>query len=90
MDSNKTRDTEHNVLYRVNIDRAENVFIGLQEGETPYWQGSDNTLLAPEPWKQALWDNDPSFAWCQANEAMVCSAPGLCPLTTFPYASVSH
>ena len=74
-----TRDAEHNVLYQVNIDKAENVFIGLQEGESPYWQGPDNTLLAPQPWTQSLWDTDPSFAWCQANEELVCSAPGLCP-----------
>jgi glucan 1,3-beta-glucosidase len=71
-----TRDTEHNVLYQVNINKAENVFIGLQEGEAAYWQGKENTRLAPAPWTQSLWDTDPDFAWCQANEAMVCSVPG--------------
>ncbi len=55
------------------------MFIGLQEGESAYWQGPGNTVQAPQPWTQSLWDTDPSFAWCQANEELVCSAPGLCP-----------
>ncbi|KAK3898482.1 glucan endo-1,3-beta-glucosidase [Staphylotrichum tortipilum] len=59
---------EHHVLYQVNINKAENVFIGLQEGEAAYWQGKGNTVLAPAPWTQSLLASDPDFAWCGASE----------------------
>ncbi|KAL2145165.1 hypothetical protein VTI28DRAFT_7801 [Corynascus sepedonium] len=60
---------EHNVLYQVNINKAENVFIGLQQGESAYWQGKGNTLLAPAPWTESLLASDPDFAWCGENDA---------------------
>lgn len=59
---------EHNVLYQVNINKAKDVFIGLQQSEAAYWQGKNNTVLAPEPWMQSLWKNDPEFAWCEATD----------------------
>ncbi|KAH6848217.1 glycoside hydrolase family 55 protein [Chaetomium sp. MPI-CAGE-AT-0009] len=62
-------DPEHNVLYQVNINKAENVFIGLQQGESAYWQGKGNTLLAPAPWAESLLESDPDFAWCGASDA---------------------
>lgn len=64
-------DTEHNVLYQVNINEAENVFIGLQQGESAYWQGEGNTLLAPAPWTESLLKSDPDFAWCGDDEVEV-------------------
>jgi len=64
-------DAEHNVLYQVNINKAENVFIGLQQGESAYWQGKGNTVLAPAPWKDSLLESDPDFEWCGANEVQV-------------------
>ena len=63
--------TEHHVLYQVNINKAENVFIGLQEGESAYWQGKGNTVLAPAPWKDLLLESDPDFSWCGASDALV-------------------
>ena len=63
--------TEHHVLYQVNINKAENVFIGLQEGESAYWQGKGNTVLAPAPWKDNLLESDPDFSWCGASDALV-------------------
>ncbi|KAK0622666.1 glycoside hydrolase family 55 protein [Immersiella caudata] len=61
---------EHNVLYQMNIHNARNVFVGLQQGETPYWQGPENTLLAPEPWGKYLIKSDPDFAWCSPEDEM--------------------
>ena len=63
---------EHHVLYQVNIHNARNVFIGLQEGESAYWQGAGNKLLAPEPWGKSLWASDPDFSWCAVDAAQVC------------------
>ncbi|KAK5657995.1 hypothetical protein OQA88_2549 [Cercophora sp. LCS_1] len=60
---------EHNVLYQMNIHNARNVFIGLQQGETAYWQGKGNTLLAPEPWGEYLLPSDPDFGWCAPDDA---------------------
>ena len=59
------------MLYQVNINKAENVFIGLQEGEAAYWQGKGNTVLAPAPWTQSLLASDPDFSWCGASEVQV-------------------
>ncbi|KAJ6780035.1 hypothetical protein PWT90_01207 [Aphanocladium album] len=61
--------SEHNVLYQVNIDKAQNVFLGFQQSETPYWQGVDSGLLTPEPWTNSLLASDPDFAWCDKSDA---------------------
>ncbi|GAB1315552.1 Family 55 glycoside hydrolase [Madurella fahalii] len=63
---------EHNVLYQVNIHKAENVFIGLQQGEAAYWQGAGNKLLAPEPWADSLLPSDPDYDWCGAEDVQCC------------------
>ncbi|KAJ3498335.1 hypothetical protein NLG97_g1205 [Lecanicillium saksenae] len=61
--------SEHNALYQVNIDGAQNVFLGFQQSETPYWQGVDSGLLTPEPWSNSLLASDPDFAWCGKSDA---------------------
>ncbi|KAF2024187.1 family 55 glycoside hydrolase [Setomelanomma holmii] len=58
---------EHFVLYQVTINSASNVFVGLQQGEAAYYQGTGNTLLAPAPWGANLLPSDPDFSWCAAN-----------------------
>ncbi|KAK4190867.1 glucan endo-1,3-beta-glucosidase [Podospora australis] len=63
---------EHNVLYQVGIHQAENVFIGLQQGESAYWQGKGNTVLAPAPWTESLRESDPDFNWCADDEVEQC------------------
>jgi glucan 1,3-beta-glucosidase len=68
---------EHNVLYQMNIDRAENVFIGLQEGESAYWQGVKPNPLAPAPWTGYLLDSDPDWSWCADDDAQVGVSVGL-------------
>lgn len=61
--------SEHNVLYQVNINKAQNVFLGFQQSETPYWQGVDSGLLTPEPWSDSLLPSDPDFSWCDKADA---------------------
>ncbi|KAF2830766.1 family 55 glycoside hydrolase [Ophiobolus disseminans] len=58
---------EHFVLYQVTINSASNIFVGLQQGEAAYYQGTGNTLLAPAPWTSNLLPSDPSFSWCAAS-----------------------
>ena len=79
---------EHHVLYQVNIHNAKNVFIGLQEGESAYWQGTGNKLLAPEPWTKSLLPSDPDFSWCAPDSAMVCFLFLFSVPFPFPYPSI--
>ncbi|OTA96680.1 glycoside hydrolase family 55 protein [Hypoxylon sp. CO27-5] len=60
--------SEHNTLYEVNINKAENLFIGFQQSETPYWQGGNSTPSAPNPWEPVVLDSDPDFSWCSTDE----------------------
>lgn len=55
--------------------KAGNVFIGLQQGKSAYWQGEGNTLLAPVPWKAWLLESDPDFSWCGGDEVQVQPPP---------------
>lgn len=61
--------SEHNVLYQMNINKAENVLLAFQQSETPYWQGVDSGYLAPSPWSDSLLASDPTFEWCAADDA---------------------
>ncbi|EHK50221.1 glycoside hydrolase family 55 protein [Trichoderma atroviride IMI 206040] len=61
--------SEHNSLYQINIHKAQNVFLGFQQSETPYWQGNNSGLLTPLPWTGSLLDSDPDFSWCAADDA---------------------
>ena len=59
---------EHNTLYQYNFRAARNVFVGLQQSETPYWQGS-SSLLAPAPWTPSPTYGDPDFSNCGGADA---------------------
>ncbi|KAI0882532.1 glycoside hydrolase family 55 protein [Annulohypoxylon maeteangense] len=61
--------SEHNTLYEVNINGAENVFVGFQQSETPYWQGGNSSLHASDPWTPVALKSDPDFSWCAADDA---------------------
>jgi glucan 1,3-beta-glucosidase len=50
--------------------KANNVFLGLQQGESAYYQGTGNTLLPPAPWASSLLPSDPDFSWCAAGDAV--------------------
>jgi glucan 1,3-beta-glucosidase len=41
---------EHCTLYQYSLHDASNVYIGMQQTETPYWQGNDEVQRAPAPW----------------------------------------
>ncbi|KAH8803084.1 putative exo-beta-1,3-glucanase [Xylogone sp. PMI_703] len=63
--------SEHNTLYEYNINNARNVYIGMQQCETPYWQGPGNgQTLTPAPWSTtAVAPGDPVFSNCGGSDA---------------------
>lgn len=61
--------TEHHVLYQLNFHNAKDVFVGLEQGEGPYWHGQGNTPLPPAPFANSLRPSDPDFSWCPADDA---------------------
>ncbi|KAL4934324.1 exo-beta-1,3-glucanase Exg0 [Aspergillus undulatus] len=52
---------EHNTLYNYQVNNAKNVFMGLIQTETPYFQANPNSLVPFTP--QESW-NDPDFSYC--------------------------
>ena len=61
---------EHNTLYQYNFHGAQNVFVGMQQSETPYWQGGNgNPSLAPAPWAPLRAYGDPDFSNCGGGDA---------------------
>ncbi|PQE14044.1 glucan endo-13-beta-glucosidase protein [Rutstroemia sp. NJR-2017a BBW] len=59
---------EHNWLYNYNFNKAQNVFAGLLQTESPYMQGDNAVLLAPAPWVAVSKYGDPDFSWCAGND----------------------
>jgi len=55
---------EHNTLYQYNFNNAQNVYGGMQQCETPYWQGGN--ILTPDPWTPESNIGDPDFSNCVA------------------------
>jgi glucan 1,3-beta-glucosidase len=60
---------EHNTLYQYNFHNAKDVYAGMQQSETPYWQGpglSTGDTLDPAPWAPALVTpyGDPDYSNC--------------------------
>jgi len=58
---------EHNTLYQYNFWNAQNVYAGMQQSETPYWQGANSASPAPAPWTDNLIQSDPMFADCNGD-----------------------
>lgn len=56
--------SEHHQLYNYQVSNAENVFMGLIQTETPYYQDNPNALVPFTP--QTNW-NDPDFKSCTTN-----------------------
>ncbi|OJZ89792.1 glycoside hydrolase family 55 protein [Aspergillus luchuensis CBS 106.47] len=52
---------EHNQLYNYQVSNAKNVFMGLIQTETPYYQANPNALTPFTP--QTSW-SDPDFSYC--------------------------
>ncbi len=59
---------EHNTLYNYNLHNAQDVFAGLQQSETAYWQGVGSQQNAPDPWPVLGGYGDPDFSWCAPND----------------------
>ncbi|KAH8893181.1 pectin lyase-like protein [Thozetella sp. PMI_491] len=57
---------EHCVLYQYSLNLAQNVYIGMQQTEGPYWQGTGTPLRAPAPWNVNTAYGDPTFSNCDA------------------------
>ncbi|KAK3328017.1 pectate lyase superfamily protein-domain-containing protein [Cercophora scortea] len=55
---------EHCVLYQYSLNQASNVYIGLQQTESPYWQGKGTPQRAPSPWVVNQAYGDPTFDNC--------------------------
>ncbi|KAK3685711.1 pectate lyase superfamily protein-domain-containing protein [Podospora appendiculata] len=55
---------EHCVLYQYSLNQASNVYIGLQQTESPYWQGKGTPQRAPGPWTANKAYGDPTFDNC--------------------------
>ena len=60
--------SEHNWLYQWNFQLAQNVFVGMQQSETPYTQGNGANELAPSPWTINPYI-DPTFEDCDQYDA---------------------
>ncbi|KAJ5961287.1 Exo-1-3-beta-D-glucanase [Penicillium vulpinum] len=56
--------SEHHQLYNYQVSTAKNVFMGLIQSETPYYQSNPNSLTPFTP--QRFW-NDPEFWNCKTN-----------------------
>lgn len=56
--------SEHHQLYNYQVSSAKNVFMGLIQSETPYYQSNPTALVPYTP--QKSW-NDPTFANCKTN-----------------------
>lgn len=58
---------EHQTLYGLNINNAQNVYVAMAQIETPYWQPSpppSPNLHAPKPWTANAKYGDPNFQYC--------------------------
>jgi glucan 1,3-beta-glucosidase len=60
---------EHNVLCNYNFNNAQNVFAGMLQTETAYWQGTSQTPTAPAPFFADSRYGDPDFSWCKGGDA---------------------
>jgi hypothetical protein len=56
--------SEHSVLYQYQLSQAKDIFMGMIQTESPYFQASPK---APAPFTAGLFPNDPTFADCDAS-----------------------
>ncbi len=55
--------SEHNVLYQYTLSAAQNLFVGLMQTESPYFQPLP---VAPAPFAAGIFPGDPTFKDCSA------------------------
>jgi hypothetical protein len=58
--------SEHAVLYQYQLSGAKNIFMGMIQTESPYYQPTPN---APQPFRTGLFPDDPTFANCTGDSA---------------------
>ncbi|KAK1145845.1 hypothetical protein N8T08_003791 [Aspergillus melleus] len=58
--------SEHNVFYQYQLSQAKDVFMGMIQTESPYFQPAPK---APAPFSPGLFPNDPTFSDCDASSA---------------------
>jgi hypothetical protein len=54
--------SEYNTLYQYNLNKAQNVYIGMQQTETACWQGYGTPEQAPKPWSSISSIGDPDVS----------------------------
>lgn len=63
---------EHNTLYNYNFHNAQNVYAGMMQTETAYWQGQGSMRNAPDPWVPLPAFGDPDWSWCSSPTDQKC------------------
>ncbi|KAF4589076.1 glucan 1,3-beta-glucosidase GLUC78 precursor [Ophiocordyceps camponoti-floridani] len=66
--------SEHNVLYNYQLNGAANVFMGLIQTETPYFQGNPD---ARQPFEAQAAFSDPDFSECSSDQSRCARSWGL-------------
>ncbi|KAI2907774.1 CAZyme family GH55 [Aspergillus niger] len=56
--------SEHNVLYQYQVSQARDLYMGMIQTESPYFQ---NVPPAPSPFSPGLFPNDPTFSDCDSD-----------------------
>jgi hypothetical protein len=55
---------EHSVMYQYQVSQAQDLYMGMIQTESPYYQPSP---AAPSPFTAGLFPNDPTFTDCDAS-----------------------
>ncbi|KAI9857964.1 MAG: hypothetical protein M1813_007933 [Trichoglossum hirsutum] len=63
---------EHNTLYQYHFNNAQNIYVGMQQTETAYWQGGGSIQKAPNPWPVNPTFSDPDFSNCRGSSNDQC------------------
>ena len=59
--------SEHNVLYQYQLNKASNIFLGMIQTETPYFQPGP---AAPGPFTPGKFNSDPTFSNCKSGDKL--------------------
>ena len=55
---------EHATIYQYALSSAQNIYMGMHQTESPYWQGAGTPHRAPAPWTANAAYGDPTFSNC--------------------------
>lgn len=55
---------KQNTFYNYNFYNAVNIYAGLPQTETAYWQAAGSQQNAPSPWTALSLCGDSDFSWC--------------------------